>query len=146
MTAPRLAEDRARGGRARRRSRRALQLATLLLASLLSLAVAEAALRLLGLAAIQPGSSWFAGGNHPRFLFAPDDQTGYRLRPGFTGREVALTREFDVAVAVDQRGMRDSPHQDDQPPIVLALGDSLTFGEGVEIEDAFPVRLERAWW
>ena len=67
-----------------RRRRLALLGASLLV----SLLIGEAAVRLLGLAGSGRGEPWFAGGNHPRYLFQPDPRSGYRLRPGFTGRQV----------------------------------------------------------
>ena len=36
---------------------------------LVTLLLAEAALRILGIGAMRRGSPWFAGGNHPRYLF-----------------------------------------------------------------------------
>src|SRR5262245_14528960 len=97
---------------------------------LVTLLFAEAALRLLGIGAVGRGSPWFAGGNHPRFLFQPDAESGYTLRPGFKGREIAPGNEFDVAASVDARGLRDHPHTAPSSPAVLAVGDSMTFGEG----------------
>lgn len=110
---------------------------------LAALLFAEAALRLLGIGAVGRGSPWFAGGNHPRFLFQPDAESGYTLRPGFRGREIAPGNEFDVAAAVDARGLRDHPHAAAPSPAVLALGDSMTFGEGVPVDGSFPAVLER---
>ncbi|HXT52279.1 MAG TPA: GDSL-type esterase/lipase family protein, partial [Thermoanaerobaculia bacterium] len=69
--------------------------------------------------------------------------SGYTLRPGFHGREIARGREFDVAVAVDARGLRDHAHAAPWRPAILAIGDSMTFGEGVTAEEAWPAVLER---
>lgn len=110
---------------------------------LLTLVFAEAALRILGLGATGRGSPWFAGGNHPRFLFQPDAASGYTLRPGFQGRQIARTGEFDVPVAVDARGLRDHPHAAPARPAVLALGDSMTFGEGVPADRSYAAVIER---
>ncbi|HEY7213867.1 MAG TPA: hypothetical protein VIC28_04515 [Thermoanaerobaculia bacterium] len=111
---------------------------------LVSLLLAEGVLRLTGVAAAGRGAPWFAGGNHPRFLFAPDRASGYTLRPGFHGREVAPGREFEVPVTIDARGLRDHRHTAAPQPAVLALGDSMTFGEGVGEEEAWSAILERA--
>jgi hypothetical protein len=110
---------------------------------LLSLLLAEGALRLTGIAGASRGSPWFAGGNHPRFLFQPDPQSGYTLRPGFRGREIAPAHEFDVPVTVDADGLRDHRHVAPPDAAVLALGDSMSFGEGVGAEEAWPAVLER---
>jgi hypothetical protein len=113
---------------------------------LVALLFAEGALRLLGMGKTGRGSPWFAGGNHPRYLFQPDPESGYTLRPGFRGREIAPGDEFDVEAAVDTRGLRDHPHA--APPVpavpaVLALGDSMTFGEGVPADRSFSAVVER---
>ena len=109
-----------------------------------SLLLAEGVVRLTGLAQSGRGAPWFAGGNHPRFLFQADPDSGYGLRPGFHGREIARGHEFDVPVAIDARGLRDHRHTAPPRPLVLALGDSMTFGEGVDAEQAWPAVLERA--
>ena len=124
-------------------SRRA-RLVAVAISLFLSLLLGEAVVRLTGLALAGRGAPWFAGGNHPRFLFQPDAESGYALRPGFHGREIARGREFDEPVAIDARGLRDHPHPAPPRPLVLALGDSMTFGEGVESEQAWPAVLERA--
>jgi lysophospholipase L1-like esterase len=111
---------------------------------LIALLFAEIALRILGVGAIGRGSAWFAGGNHPRFLFQPDAVSGYTLRPGFQGEEIATSKEFDVAVAVDGQGLRVQPHTAPLHPGVLTIGDSFTFGEGVPGGSTFSAVLENA--
>src|SRR6185295_327414 len=110
---------------------------------LITLLFAEAVLRLLGVGAAGRGSAWFAGGNHQRFLFQPDAESGYTLRPGFRGREIAPGDEFDVPAAIDSRGLRDHPHAAPPSPAMLAVGDSMTFGEGVPVDRTFSAMLER---
>lgn len=106
-----------------------------LLLSLASLFVAlllvEVALRVAGVGSAGRGSPWFAGGNHPRFLFQEDPASGYALRPGFRGEEIAASGEFHAPVAIDGLGMRSQPQPPPGPEAVLAVGDSMTFGEGV---------------
>jgi hypothetical protein len=110
---------------------------------LLTLLFAEVALRIVGVGAIGRGSSWFAGGNHPRFLFQTDAASGYTLRPGFHGEEVSRGKEFDVPVAIDGRGLRAQPHTTPDQPGILAIGDSITFGEGVPADSTFSAVLEK---
>jgi lysophospholipase L1-like esterase len=110
---------------------------------LVTLLAAEVALRILGVGAIGRGSSWFAGGNHQRFLVQPDPATGYTLRPRFHGHEIALGGEFNVPVAIDGAGLRVQPHPAPFRPCVLIAGDSMTFGEGVPEDGTYPARLER---
>jgi hypothetical protein len=110
---------------------------------LLTLLLAEGALRLAGAGTTKRGSNWFAGGNHPRFLFQADPLSGYALRPGFQGRQISRSREFDVAVAVDPQGLRTEPHPAPPSPRVLAVGDSITFGEGVATDATWTAVLER---
>ncbi len=110
---------------------------------LLTLLAAEVALRILGIGAAGRGSPWFAGGNHPRFIFQADPVSGYTLRPGFRGREIAPDHEFDVPAVVDARGLRDQPHPAPAQPCVLTIGDSMTFGEGVPADRTFSAVIER---
>ncbi len=115
----------------------------LAVSTLATLLLAEVALRLVGVGAIRRGSPWFAGGNHPRFLFQPAPASGYALRPGFQGREIAPQGEFDVPVSIDARGLRDHGHTRPPHPCLLTLGDSMTFGEGVPAYRAWPALLEK---
>ena len=120
-----------------------LSAATLLVCLLLL----EVLLRLLGIGAAGRGSPWFAGGSHPRYLFQPDPAAGYALRPGFRGVEVAASGEFRVPVAVDRLGLRLNPRAGAVPADgerVLVLGDSMTFGEGVEAGETYPALLAAA--
>jgi hypothetical protein len=110
---------------------------------LVSLLLAEAALRILDIGDMHRGSPWFAGGNHPRYLFQADPESGYALRPGFRGREIAFTGEFEMPVEISPLGMREHPHTAGPRPSILALGDSMTFGEGVPADRTFASVLER---
>lgn len=124
-------------------SERRKKIVLVTLSVVMTLLFAEAALRILGIGRIDRGSPWFAGGNHPRFLFQQDPVSGYTLRPGFQGREVAPGNEFDIAAAIDAGGLRDHPHTAGPRPAVLALGDSMTFGEGVPVDRTWSATLER---
>jgi lysophospholipase L1-like esterase len=76
-------------------------------------------------------------------MFRPSDILPYELRPGYVGR---LKRgEYDVAIRIDGQGYRSpefSPGAK-KPVRILTVGDSFTFGWGVEAEEAYPQRLER---
>jgi len=109
---------------------------------LFTLLLAEAALRTLSIGAISRGSDWFAGGNHPRFLFQPDPASGYTLRPDFTGQEVSRGHEFSVPVAINGQGWRIQPHAAPLPVEILTVGDSMTFGEGVPAGATYSAVLE----
>jgi hypothetical protein len=111
--------------------------------TLLALALAEGALRLAGIGSAERGRPWFAGGNHPRHLVEAAPASGYRLRAGFRGEIVARTGEFRHPVAIDARGNRAHGRFAPSREHVLAVGDSLTFGEGVPVDAAFPALLER---
>jgi lysophospholipase L1-like esterase len=111
---------------------------------LFTLLLAEAALRTLSIGAISRGSDWFAGGNHPRFLFQPDPASGYTLRPDFQGEEVSRGHEFSVPVAINGQGWRMQPHTAPLPVEVLTVGDSMTFGEGVPAGATYSAVVEEA--
>lgn len=118
----------------------------LVAATLVSLAATELGLRLAGIGSRERGAPWYAGGNHPRHLFAPDAAAGYRLRANFRGREVARSGEFDLPVAVDDLALRAGSGRvepADRRGGVLALGDSLTFGEGVDFDQTWTRLLEQ---
>ena len=72
----------------------------------------------------------------------PDPLLGFRSSPNFTGR---LTRpDFDVAVVTDAVGHRigPAPEQDKGGLRILAAGNSITFGWGVDAEQAWPAVLQ----
>ena len=70
-----------------------------------------------------------------------DPELGWRYRPLARARH--RDDGFDVAIEINAQGFRDRPFElpADRPRIV-ALGDSLTFGWGVEAEEGFTSRLE----
>ena len=76
-------------------------------------------------------------------MFRPSDVLPYELRPGYVGR---LKRgQYDVGIRIDGQGYRSPEFSPDakRPVRILAVGDSFTFGWGVEAEEAYPQRLER---
>lgn len=100
----------------------------------LALLASEAAARLWGAMQDQPGPAQF---------LLHDDRLGWRNRPDFAGQHV--TRDFAVAVCFDADGARcDNSHPAPPPAgagLVLAIGDSTTFGWGVAAEATFAARL-----
>ncbi len=74
--------------------------------------------------------------------YQPDAVLGYAHRPDW--ETVHETAEFRVTVRTDRFGLRGGPAALPKPPDtfrVLAVGDSFTFGWGVEDDEAFPARL-----
>jgi lysophospholipase L1-like esterase len=72
-------------------------------------------------------------------IYVPDFDIGKRLRPGFRGEH------YGVEARINSHGMRDDEMTRRKPPgefRILALGDSWTFGAGVEQDESWPQRLE----
>jgi lysophospholipase L1-like esterase len=68
-----------------------------------------------------------------------DPNLGLKLKPGAHSR--IRSTEFDVAVRINSQGLRDREHTYEKPPDtvrVLCLGDSFTFGWGVEEKESYP--------
>ncbi|HYO16634.1 MAG TPA: GDSL-type esterase/lipase family protein [Thermoanaerobaculia bacterium] len=116
----------------------ALRLLLLLISLSLGVLAAEIALR--------PSS---AGG--PRRVESPDLSRydrflGWSLIPGARTR-MRSPGEFDVAVRINAQGFRADREYSPLPPPgglrIVAVGDSFTFGNGVEVHQAFPSLLER---
>jgi lysophospholipase L1-like esterase len=75
----------------------------------------------------------------------PDPDLFWALRPGFAGVVSGTVREHPIRfrLTVDDRGFRGRPARAATDAFrILALGDSTTFGLGVDDDDAWPARLE----
>lgn len=75
--------------------------------------------------------------------YQPDTVLGYAHRPDW--QTVHETAEFRVTVRTNRLGLRGGPVRVPKPAgifRVLAVGDSFTFGWGVQEDEAFPARLE----
>ncbi len=81
---------------------------------------------------------------HDPDAFVSDPVLGVRLRAGFSDRFV--TPEFSSTWNINRDGYRGPPAgpKDVSRARIAALGDSFTFGYGVEAEAAWPKRLEAA--
>ncbi len=78
-----------------------------------------------------------------RLMHQPDERLGYRLVPNYEMRH--QTSDFDNLIKINSEGLRDYEHPRDKDPDVfriLVLGDSFTFGVGVNVEDSYPKLLE----
>lgn len=78
-----------------------------------------------------------------RIMHQPDEKLGYKMAPHFEMRHV--TTEFDNIIKINSEGLRDVEHKDGKDPSsyrILVLGDSFTFGLGVDMEESYPKVLE----
>jgi hypothetical protein len=75
-------------------------------------------------------------------LYVGDPEVGYRHVPGFTGRE--RNPEYDVRIEINSRGYRDREYALGKRDAlrIVGLGDSFTFGSGVEEPEIYLSRLE----
>ena len=76
----------------------------------------------------------------PAQLFRSDAQTGWRNAPNLVTRLINAAGE-EWSIRTDENGQRLIPHDPDAKRKILILGDSLAFGEGVDIKDRFDVRM-----
>jgi hypothetical protein len=69
-------------------------------------------------------------------LIGFDPQLGWKLTPGWTGRH--RHHDFDVSYRIAATGFRHDVRQAQRPgPRVAVLGDSFTFGLGVDDDETF---------
>ena len=115
---------------------------TIIIAVALALAIAlpltEVILRAIYSEIEVDGSYWGRG------AFEAFEPTGYRHTPGFEGR--AYRRgEFDVSVKISEFGLRERnlDVQNLFQKTLLVLGDSFSFGLGVEEAQGFPALLQK---
>ncbi|MFN7972012.1 MAG: hypothetical protein U0166_06625 [Acidobacteriota bacterium] len=68
-----------------------------------------------------------------------DPVTGYIPRPGYSGR----TNVWQTQLTIDGDGLRSNGQPPGTGPMVLAVGDSYTFGDQVSDAESWPAILER---
>ena len=80
---------------------------------------------------------------YPEGLIVPDDTLGHRYRPRFAGH-FAAPRYRDVEIHTNGFGFRDQPWGEKTAgtPRVLVLGDSITFGSPLAVEQRFSDQAE----
>lgn len=81
----------------------------------------------------------------PSGRFAFDHESGpFALAtPGYEGRQVKNTGDFDVAVRINRHGLRDANDvAEATPDDIVVVGDSFAWGWGVEAGERFSNRLE----
>ncbi len=72
-----------------------------------------------------------------RLMHQSDERLGYRLVPNYEMRH--QTSDFDTFIKINSEGLRDYEHRKDENSTtfrILVLGDSITFGLGVNIEES----------
>ncbi|HEY0552936.1 MAG TPA: GDSL-type esterase/lipase family protein [Thermoanaerobaculia bacterium] len=113
--------------------RRLKLLSILVLAAFAFLAAAEVAVR-----AFRPQPAFYAIPG----LYVADPFVGHRMRPGLRG-VIGNWTEFTTQVRINSLGIRGPEPGPRRAGLqrVLVLGDSFTFGTGVEEEEAFPARI-----
>ncbi|MFY9824081.1 MAG: GDSL-type esterase/lipase family protein [Thermoanaerobaculia bacterium] len=118
--------NRAKGWRLKR-------LALLLLIALAGIGVAEIAVRI-----FWPQPAFYASPG----LYVVDPKVGHRMKPGLRG-VLGNFAEFTTQVRINRLGIRGPEVGPKRPGVrrILVLGDSFTFGMGVEENEAFPAQL-----
>lgn len=77
---------------------------------------------------------------HMPHVFQPDPLIGWTLKPGASSPHRNIAGDWDVQVNINADGVRSKPF-DASRKTVLCVGDSYTFGYGVEDQQAWPALL-----
>jgi lysophospholipase L1-like esterase len=72
-----------------------------------------------------------------------DERYGWVLKPN--SRDRHRDRDYDVTYTIDADGRRVTPSPPHPRARIVFVGDSFTFGHGVEDDETFPARLGAAW-
>ncbi len=79
-------------------------------------------------------------------IYETSEVVPFALKPNLETNHLGYTREFDHRVRTNNLGFRGndlSPEKQSSVFRILVLGDSMTFGWGVEDDDTFPARIEK---
>lgn len=112
--------------------------AAIVLSTTLSLIAAEVVLR----SFFPRRTADTLAGSYPA-MFEDSDVLPYRLRPNYQGR--LATTEFDTTIRINGLGYRGDAFQaaKGNAKRVLVIGDSFTFGWGVDNEHTYPAQLQK---
>ncbi|HLD27987.1 MAG TPA: SGNH/GDSL hydrolase family protein [Patescibacteria group bacterium] len=115
------------------------ELILLTVTTIISLAILELGVRII---LPQPQTAWYG---YPTGLFIPDDTKGFSYQPNFQG--YFPNPPYDkIEIKINSHGLRDNEHDYTKSAGVkriLGLGDSVTFGAGVDFEDTYLYQLEK---
>ena len=73
-------------------------------------------------------------------MYVEGDVLPYVLIPGYRGR--LRKPEYDTLVSINSRGFRGPEVRDSGEPRMMIIGDSMTFGYGMDDSDAYPAILD----
>jgi lysophospholipase L1-like esterase len=108
-------------------------------AAVLVLAALEAGVRISGIAPPPPKL-------YHDNIYVPDSHLPYRLMPGISLSVTSRTGEFVQHMTHNSAGFRDVERPVEKPPgtlRILGIGDSFTYGAGVDVDDGYLRVLER---
>ncbi len=77
----------------------------------------------------------------PSNIFVYDSQTGYALKPGFSGN----FPDSDIPIIINSKGLRDYEHsykKNDSQIRILFIGDTASFGQDKPVEESVPKKVE----
>lgn len=82
---------------------------------------------------------------HPKGLYETDKKRGYKLAKNFKGVFLDSQDDYVAKAETSSIGLRDYEYGEKKENTfrILVLGDSFTFGAGVEMEDTYPKQLEK---
>lgn len=89
-----------------------------------------------------PMGGWYG---YPPGLYNPHEKMGYVFKPNFKGFFPNPPFQ-NIAIEINSKGLRDIEHEykkNEGTTRILGLGDSITFGSGVEFEDTYLRKLEK---